>query len=50
MLCSVESPRQVMAGEDFLDGSSDLKNRKQLTRQTVVGRIHQTELCAGSWR
>ena len=40
MLCSIESPGQVVAGEDFLDGSSDLKNRKKLARQTVTGKVH----------
>lgn len=32
-----------MAGEDFLDRSSGLKNRKKLVRQAVVGRMHQAE-------
>ena len=41
--CVAWRPRQVVAGEDFLDGSSGLKNRKRLARQAVVGRMHQAE-------
>ena len=38
MLCNIESPGSVVAEEGFPEGSSDLKDRKKLTRQTVVGK------------